>query len=292
MKGLCKGLALAGQTERIIVLAIPKLFNIEGKIAVVTGGMGQLGITYTNALVEHGAKVAVFDLLPTPTRNDALFQKGLVNEQIVPFQVDITDKRMIKAALDELIKMWGIPHILINNAALDSPPDAPPEENGPFETYPEVSFDRVMDVNVKGTLFCCQLIGGKMAEEGRGSIVNIASVYGILSPCQDIYEFRRQSGETFYKPVAYSVSKSAILNLTRYLATYWAPKGVRVNTFTLHGVFNNQPKAFLDAYCPKVPLGRMADAEEMIGPLIFLVSDASSYMTGSNLVVDGGWSAW
>ena len=273
-------------------MAIPKLFNIEGKIAVVTGGMGQLGITYTNALVEHGAKVAVFDLLPTPTRNDALFQKGLVNEQIVPFQVDITDKRMIKAALDELIKMWGIPHILINNAALDSPPDAPPEENGPFETYPEVSFDSVMDVNVKGTLFCCQLIGGKMAEEGRGSIVNIASVYGILSPCQDIYEFRRQRGKTFYKPVAYSVSKSAILNLTRYLATYWAPKGVRVNTFTLHGVFNNQPKAFLDAYCTKVPLGRMANAEEMIGPIIFLVSEASSYMTGSNLVVDGGWSAW
>jgi len=254
--------------------------------------MGHLGVIYSTALIEHGAKVAVFDKVITPKRNDKGFQNGLENKQIMPFQVDITNKREIKSVLKELIKIWGIPHILINNAALDSPPDAPPEENGPFEAYPEDSFDKVMDVNVKGTLFCCQLIGGKMAEQGRGAIVNIASVYGILSPCQDIYEFRRQNGDTFYKPVAYSVSKSAILNLTRYLATYWAPKGVRVNTFTLHGVFNNQPKAFLDAYCPKVPLGRMADAEEMIGPIIFLVSDASSYMTGSNLVVDGGWSSW
>ena len=254
--------------------------------------MGHLGMNYTIALVDYGAKVAVFDKILKPTRSDEAFQKGLENKQIVPFQVDITDKQSINTALKELIKMWGVPHILINNAALDSPPDAPPEENGPFETYPEESFDKVMDVNVKGTLFCCQLIGGKMAEQCRGSIVNIASVYGILSPCQDIYDFRRQSGDTFYKPVAYSVSTSAILNLTRYLATYWAPKGVRVNTFTLHGVFNNQPKAFLDAYCPKVPMGRMADAKEMIGPMIFLVSEASSYMTGSNLVVDGGWSAW
>lgn len=181
---------------------------------------------------------------------------------------------------------------MINNAALDSPPDAPPEENGPFETYPEKSFDAVMGVNVKGTLFCCQIIGGKMAARGGGAIVNIASIYGILSPNQDIYEFRRKNGDVFFKPVAYSVSKSAIINLTRYLATYWAQKGVRVNTLTLHGVFNNQPKEFLDAYCPKVPMGRMADAEEMIGPILFLSSDASSYMTGANLVVDGGWSAW
>ena len=273
-------------------MTLHSLFNLQNKIAVVTGGMGYLGTIYSTALVEYGAKVAVFDTLLTPKRSDKSFQKGLETKQIMPFQVDITDKRDINNALNELIKKWGIPHILINNAALDSPPDAPPEENGPFETYPENSFDKVMDVNVKGTLFCCQLIGGKMAEQGRGAIVNIASIYGILSPCQDIYEFRRQNGDTFYKPVAYSVSKSAILNLTRYLATYWASKGVRVNTFTLHGVFNNQPKAFLEAYCPKVPLGRMADAEEMIGPIIFLVSDASSYMTGSNLVVDGGWSSW
>ena len=271
---------------------IQDLFVLKDKIAVVTGGMGQLGMLYCKGLAAYGAKVAIFDRTATPKIHDEGFERLLENSQVLAYEVDITNKASLKKGIDDLIDVYGVPHILINNAALDSPPDAPPEETGPFETYPEDSFNAVMDVNVKGTFLCCQLIGGKMAEEGRGSIVNIGSIYGILSPRQDIYEFRRRDGETFYKPVAYSVSKSAIINLTRYLATYWADKGVRVNTMTLHGVFNNQPKPFLDAYCPNVPMGRMAEAEEMIGPIIFLVSDASSYMTGSNLVVDGGWSAW
>ena len=187
---------------------------------------------------------------------------------------------------------WGAPHLLVNNAALDSPPDAPPEEVGPFETYPEASFDEVMDVNVKGVVLCCQVVGAAMAGAGRGSIVNVSSVYGLLSPPQDLYEFRRREGETFFKPVAYSVSKSALLNLTRYLATYWAKAGVRVNTLTLGGIFDEQPQEFLDAYGARVPLGRMADANEALGAVVFLASDASSYVTGANLVVDGGWSAW
>ena len=149
-----------------------------------------------------------------------------------------------------------------------------------------------MDVNVKGTFLCCQVVGGAMARAGRGSIVNVSSVYGLLSPVQDLYAFRRERGETFVKPVAYSVSKSAILNLTRYLATYWAKEGVRVNTLTLAGVWNDQPAEFLEAYATRVPLGRMLDAKEALGAVVFLASDASSYVTGSNLVVDGGWSAW
>ena len=207
--------------------------------------------------------------------------------------VDVTDRAVDRgcdasASSTEL----GVPHLLVNNAALDSPPDAPAEEVGPFETYPESSFDQVMGVNVKGTLLCCQVVGVAMAREGRGSIVNISSVYGLLSPQQDIYEFRRRGGEAFTKPVAYSVSKSAVLNLTRYLATYWAKEGVRVNTLTLAGVFNDQPAEFLEAYTARVPLGRMAEAREALGAIVFLASDASSYMTGANLVVDGGWSAW
>ena len=149
-----------------------------------------------------------------------------------------------------------------------------------------------MDVNVKGTLLCCQVVGGAMAREGRGSIVNVSSVYGLLSPAQDLYEFRRERGETFFKPVAYSVSKSAILNLTRYLATYWAKTGVRVNTLTLGGVENDQPPEFLEAFAARSPMGRMLDAREALGAVVFLASDASSYVTGSNVVVDGGWSAW
>jgi NAD(P)-dependent dehydrogenase (short-subunit alcohol dehydrogenase family) len=206
--------------------------------------------------------------------------------------VDITDRAAVADAVDEVVATLGVPHVLINNAGLDSPPDAPAEEVGPFEDYPEASFDAVMDVNVKGTFLCCQAVGAAMAREGRGSIVNVSSVYGLLSPVQDLYAFRREHGETFVKPVAYSVSKSAVLNLTRYLATYWAKDGVRVNTLTLAGVENDQPQEFLDAYAERSPMGRMLDAREALGAVVFLASDASSYVTGSNVVVDGGWSAW
>ena len=268
------------------------MFSVEGRVAVVTGGMGQLGTAYAGALSERGARVAVFDITTETRFGNAAFEKGLENESIVSFKVDITDDQAVKAVMSEVVGLWEEPHILINNAALDSPPDAPPEEVGPFETYPVSSFEKVMDVNVKGSLICCQVIGDAMARKGRGSIINVSSTYGILSPCQDIYQFRRQQGQEFFKPVAYSVSKSAVLNLTRYLATYWAKKGVRVNTLTLAGVFNNQPREFLEAYCPRVPMGRMASADELCGAILFLASDASSYMTGSNLIVDGGWSAW
>jgi NAD(P)-dependent dehydrogenase (short-subunit alcohol dehydrogenase family) len=259
-----------------------ELFDLSGRVAVVTGGLGQMGRVYTDGLVARGMRVAVFDVAA---------EVG-VEEDVRHYRVDVTDRGSIEAATAEVVAAWGAPHLLVNNAALDSPPDAPPEEVGPFETYPEASFDEVMGVNVKGVVLCCQVVGAAMAEAGRGSIVNISSVYGLLSPLQDLYEFRRQAGETFFKPVAYSVSKSALLNLTRYLATYWATAGVRVNTLTLGGIFNDQPQEFLDAYGARVPLRRMAEAGEALGAVVFLASDASSYVTGANLVVDGGWSAW
>jgi NAD(P)-dependent dehydrogenase (short-subunit alcohol dehydrogenase family) len=259
------------------------LFDLSGRIAVVTGGLGQMGALYTAGLAERGMRVAVFDVAA---------EAGADGDLVRRYPVDVTDRASIEDATNAVIADWGVPHLLVNNAALDSPPDAPPEEVGPFESYPESSFDAVMDVNVKGVLLCCQVIGGHMAEAGRGSIVNVSSIYGLLSPQQDVYEFRRGGGETFFKPVAYSVSKSALLNLTRYLATYWAKSGVRVNTLTLGGIFAEQPKEFLDAYGARVPLGRMANPEEALGAAVFLASDASSYVTGANLVVDGGWSAW
>src|SRR5438105_8113278 len=250
------------------------LFSLRDRVAVVTGGAGQLGREIVRALEDAGARVAVFDL------------------EVERHRVDVTDRSALEAATAEVERESGTPHILVNAAALDSPPDAPPEEVGSVETYPEESFDRVMDVNVKGTFLCCQVIGARMAEAGRGSILNISSVYGMLSPVQDVYAFQRARGETFFKPVAYSVSKSALYNLTRYLATYWARSGVRVNTLTLAGVWNEQPQEFLDAYTARMPLGRMADVREVVGPVVFLASDASSYVTGANLVADGGWSAW
>ena len=257
------------------------LFDPEGRVAVVTGGLGQLGRVYLAGLAERGMRVASFDI-----------GAGEAPDAVLACEVDVTDRASIEDGLARVTAEWGVPHLLVNNAALDSPPDAPAEEVGPFEDYSERSFDEVMDVNVKGTFLCCQAIGGAMAREGRGSIVSVSSVYGLLSPVQDLYAFRRERGETFFKPVAYSVSKSAVLNLTRYLATYWARSGVRVNTLTLAGVWNDQPQEFLDAFAERSPMGRMLDAREALGALVFLASDASSYVTGSNVVVDGGWSAW
>jgi NAD(P)-dependent dehydrogenase (short-subunit alcohol dehydrogenase family) len=257
------------------------LFDLSGRVGIVTGGMGQLGSVYVAGLAERGMRVAVFDVAA-----------GAVPSGVEAYEVDVTDRSAVAEAARAVEAEWGVPHLLVNNAALDSPPDAPAEEVGPFEDFPEASFDRVLDVNVKGTLLCCQVVGGAMARAGRGSIVNVSSIYGLLSPVQDLYEFRRREGEAFVKPVAYSVSKSAILNLTRYLATYWAKEGVRVNTLTLAGVWNDQPPEFVEAYSARVPMGRMLDAREALGAVVFLAAEASSYVTGANLVVDGGWTAW
>jgi NAD(P)-dependent dehydrogenase (short-subunit alcohol dehydrogenase family) len=254
------------------------LFSLEGKLAVVTGGAGQLGGEIARGLAARGAEVASFDIEETGE-----------SDGVRGFRVDVTDRGAIEQAT---AKLSQAPHVLVNAAALDSPPDAPAEEVGRFEDYPSESFDEVMRVNVKGTLLACQVIGALMADAGRGSIVNVSSIYGMLSPVQELYDFRRTDGEEFFKPVAYSVSKSALYNLTRYLATYWAKSGVRVNTLTLAGVWNEQPQEFLDAYTARMPLGRMAEAHEVVGPVVFLASDASSYVTGANVIVDGGWSAW
>jgi NAD(P)-dependent dehydrogenase (short-subunit alcohol dehydrogenase family) len=255
------------------------LFDLTGRLAVVTGGAGQLGGEIARGLAAHGADVAIFDLVEAPADGDG----------VRSFVVDVTDRVAVEQATAGLAT---VPHVLVNAAALDSPPDAPAEEVGPFEDFPLEAFDEVMRVNVNGTLLPCQVIGGRMAAEGRGSIVNVSSIYGMLSPVQELYDFRRSEGEAFFKPIAYSASKSAIYNLTRYLATYWAKRGVRVNTLTLAGVLNDQPQEFLDAYTARMPLGRMAEAREVVGPVVFLAADASSYVTGANVVVDGGWSAW
>ena len=236
--------------------------------------------------------MAVFDARVDEVTIAANFAEHRAKGNLEFFQADVTRRDSLENALKGVNERWGVPYALINNAALDSPPNAPAEENGPFETYPAASWQRVLDVNVNGVFQSCQVIGGQMAQSGAGSIINICSIYGLVSPDQRIYEYRRKDNNSFFKPAAYSVSKSALLNLTRYLATYWAPRNVRVNTLTFGGVANNQDEQFLDGYCQRVPLGRMAREDEYNGAVLFLISDASSYMTGSNLIIDGGWTAW
>jgi NAD(P)-dependent dehydrogenase (short-subunit alcohol dehydrogenase family) len=266
-------------------------FDIRGRIAVVTGGLGQLGRQFCQVFLEAGARVVVLDQRVDPGLLAERF--GEQGSQILGIQADVSSRSSMDAALQRIMDELGeAPHVLINNAALDSPPNASAADNGPFETFPEESWDRVLEVNLKGAMIACQVFGGAMAVAGRGSIVNVCSIYGMVSPDQRIYDYRRRGGEEFFKPVAYAASKSGLLNLTRYLATYWAPREVRVNTVTFAGVFNNQPEEFLSGYCVKVPLGRMAREDEYNGAILFLASDASSYMTGSNLIIDGGYTAW
>lgn len=263
-----------------------ELMNIRDKVAIVTGAAGQLGGQYVRALLKAGAKVAAFDVCPENPKGRLT---EIECEELLTAAVDITNAESIGKGLSDVVDRFGRPTILVNNAALDTPPNSSELNTGPFETYPEQSWDSMMEVNLKGTFLCCQIIGGHMAANGGGSIINISSIYGILSPDQRIYEYK---DKPFFKPVAYSASKSAILNISRYLATYWAKKNVRVNTLTLAGVFDNQDEIFLRHYTNKVPLGRMADEDEYNGAVLFLASDASSYMTGSNLIIDGGYSSW
>ena len=265
---------------------LERLFSLKGRVAIVTGAAGQLGGEYVRCLLGAGAKVGAFDI---NFDNPKSILDSIDSPELLKVRVDITDRASIERGLKEVTERLGSPSILVNNAAIDAPPNSTEVDTGPFETYPESSWDRMMEVNLKGMMLCCQVIGGHMAQKGGGSIINIASIYGILSPDQRIYEYK---DKPFFKPVSYCVSKSGVLNLTRYLATYWAKKNVRVNTLTLGGVFNNQDETFLKNYSSKVPLGRMARADEYNGAILFLASDASSYMTGANLVVDGGYSCW
>ncbi|HYD71498.1 MAG TPA: SDR family oxidoreductase [Candidatus Binatia bacterium] len=277
-------------TERLSAL-----FSLKDEIVVLTGGYGLIGSVLAGGLAELGAAVAVIE----PTLDEAKTRALGGGDNIAVFAADVTKRDQLEQALGDISARWGAPTGLVANAALDSPPDAPAEENGPFENYPESSWDRVMDVNAKGVFLCAQVFGAAMADAGRGSIVNIGSIYGVVAPDQSLYEYRRQAGETFFKPAAYAASKSALYNFTRYLAAYWGPSNVRANIVTFAGVFNNQDPRFLEAYAGKIPLRRpglnrlanMAAPEDYLGAVAFLLSPASSYMTGAELRIDGGFTA-
>lgn len=272
------------------------LFDVSGKVVVITGGLGQIGAEFVKEFHSRGSKVAVLSRSASREKAEKVLGKELVSsDTIALFSVDITKKASINEALQSIAKLWGAPDVLINNAGIDTQPSAPPEVSGPFELFPEEIFREVVDTNLIGTFLMTQAVGAMMVEAKKGgSIINIGSIYGMVSPVQDIYAYKKeQTGVAFIKPVAYCAAKSGIYNLTRYCATYWGKAGIRVNTFTPSGVWREtQDETFQKNYCARMPMGRMAQADEYNGSMIFLASDASKYMTGANLVVDGGWTAW
>jgi NAD(P)-dependent dehydrogenase (short-subunit alcohol dehydrogenase family) len=266
-----------------------KLFGLNGRVAIVTGGMGLLGREFVKTLLGAGAKVAIFDIRTEEYPKD--FKRILKEKNVAVYKVDVTDRRSIKRALSAVMKKWDVPQVLVNAAAIDVPPEYSTKKPVLFESYPEELFDEIMNVNVRGTFLCAQIIGDAMARGKGGSIINISSIYGEVSPDQRVY-IKKGKKRVFIKPVSYCVSKGAIHSMTRYLATYWAKKNVRVNTLTFGGVFNYQDKEFVRNYSSRVPMGRMAKRDEYNGAVLFLASDASSYMTGANMVIDGGYTAW
>lgn len=266
--------------------------SLKNTISVITGGFGQLGLEFAVTLTNAGSKVILLDLLDNPKISNKRITELIAKRTVVFYKADITDKQQLEITLEKIKQDIGIPTILINNAAIDSPPDAPLEENGPFESYPEKSLNDIINVNIKGTFYCCQVFGAEMAKSKKGSIINISSIYGNVSPVQGIYEYKRKGDKQWFKPAAYGLTKAAIINLTQYLSTYWAKEGVRVNAISPAGIFNNQDQEFLNEYLKRLPIGRMANPDEISGAVLFLASELSSYITGINLKVDGGWTAW
>lgn len=256
---------------------------LQGKVAIVTGACGRLGSEYAKTLAGAGATVVGLDIT----------LRKQTDSRIALLQTDITAKAEVQAVFATVVEKYGAPSILVNNAGIDAPPDADASENGPFEDYPETSWDAVIDSHLKGAFLMSQefIRAARAANIPDASIINIGSTYGVVTPDQSLYQYRRDRGETFFKPVAYSVAKSGMLNFTRWLAEYGAPYGIRVNTLVPGGVFAGQEETFLKEYAKRTPLGRMARQDEYNGAILFLASDASSYMTGSTLVVDGGWTA-
>jgi 2-deoxy-D-gluconate 3-dehydrogenase len=269
-------------------------FDLTGRVAIVTGGPGLLGKEFCKTLAEAGASVVVADINAegAVATAESLKKSGY---PAVGIKTDITDPESVQKMVEAAVKTFGRLDILVNSAALDPKFDpqamaARSTPLGSFEDYPVDAWRQALDVNLTGMFLCCQAAVRPMLAQGKGVLINICSMYGLVGPDQRLYQ--RDGKQTSYKPVYYSVTKAGVLGMTRYLSTYYAGKNIRANALTPGGVFNGHDEVFLTAYAARAVLGRMANRDEMNGALLFLASDASSYMTGANLVVDGGWTTW
>lgn len=254
--------------------------SLCGRVVLVTGGSGLLGSRYLRGLAAAGAAPVNLDLR---AGGDAATAGAAF------FETDLTDRGSVDSAVRAAFERFGRIDALVNNAAIDPKFDAGADElhTLPFERYPIEAFRASVETNLLGTIAVTQAVGKMLIEQGVGGcVVNICSTYGLVSPDPGLY------AEGTFKPADYCVTKAGLLQLTRYLAVHWAPHGIRVNCLTPGGVRNEQPDVFRARYAARTPMARMAEADEMVGPLRFLLSDESSYMTGQNLVIDGGWTAW
>lgn len=270
------------------------IFELSGRVAVITGGAGLLGVKHAEAIAIAGGIPVLVDIRAEDAEKQAAKLQAQFGLPAFGTRADITQPEEVRALLDRVLARFGRVDILINNAAINhKQEDAQSKEWSRLENFPFAQWETELAVGLTGAFLCSQVIGSAMAERGRGVILNVSSDLGLIAPDQRIY---RRPGlppeQQPVKPVTYSVIKTGLLGLTRYLATYWAEQGVRVNSISPGGVSNSQPEEFVRRLTNLIPLGRMAQADEYQGAIIFLCSDASAYMTGANLVIDGGRTAW
>lgn len=275
-------------------MSILDRFRLDGRVAVVTGGAGLLGAEFCRTLAEAGASVVVADINQDAAEAVAR-QIGRNGASAFAFPLDVTRLESSRDLVAETLSRYGRLDILVNSAALD--PKFDPQAlargllPGRFEDFPLELWNQALAVNLTGVFLVTQACVQPMLEQGRGSIINICSTYGLTGPDQRLY-VNAEGKRIGYKPVYYTVTKAGILGFTRYLAAYYAGTQIRVNALTPGGVYNQHDEHFVQNYSARTILGRMAQKDEMNGALLFLASDASSYMTGANLIVDGGWTAW
>ena len=274
-----------------IIPSYRKKFELCGRNAIVTGAVGILGRRFCNGLAEFGANLAVVDLDHAAAESFAAEIAKVHGVRAVGLGCDITDPDAVAAMAHAAVRALGDIHILHNNVGGKTPDlDA---YFASFENYSLSEWRRVMGVNIDGVFLVDQVVGGQMVKQKTGgSIIHTASVYGVLAPDQRIYEGAEYLGRAINSPAVYSASKAAVVGLTKYLATYWAKDGIRVNCITPGGVESGQNETFKNRYGARVPMGRMAFGEEMVNAVVWLASDASSYVTGQNIIIDGGLSAW
>ena len=266
-------------------------FNLEGKVAIVTGALGLLGREHCSALAAAGARVVVTDLSAEGCAELAESLIASSKQPALGIATDVTREDAVEALAERVLGAFGQVDILVNNAAIDDKYSADAADESRFERYSVERFRRMLDVNVVGTFLCSQRLGRRMAARGSGSIINVASTYGVVAPQQAPYQ-RPDGSQSFFKSPAYPTSKGAVLQFTRFLAAYWGAAGVRVNALSPGGVAQDPDPHFRAEYEARTPLGRMAKPSDYRGALLFLASAASAYMTGANLIVDGGWTTW
>ena len=264
------------------------MFRLDNAVGVVTGACGKLGPIWVDALLGAGARVAALELPGAPESPAYRELAAAAGDRLRRIDCDVTDRGSLDRAADEVVRAFGPPSVLVNNAGVDQPPDSPAGRH-PLDRIPAEDFRRMIEVNLLGTLQTTQAFSTRMA--GGGSIVNIGSLYASVSPDPVFYDHLAGSAP-FIKSPAYGASKAAVVNLTKFFATHLAGQGIRVNTLSPGGVLGGQDPRFKEKYGARVPLRRMAEAADLKGPLVFLASAASSYVTGHELRVDGGFTAW